>query len=502
MAWLTGGVYLAGTMPPATATAVPRSSNENTIISTEPATGAELWRGKIGDVDSTVERARRAWPAWAAEPLANRIELVRRFVNEVRKENDKFAELIARETGKPMWEARSEVEAVIAKVEISIRAYAERTGQRKLDSALQGSAEVRHKPHGVMVVLGPYNFPAHLPNGHIVPALIAGNAVIFKPSEKTPAVGEFLMKLFNRAGISAALAQMLVGGPEEGKALVAHPGVDGVLFTGSAQAGIAINRKLAANPGKIVALEMGGNNPIVLWDTPKISDAATLIVQSAFTTAGQRCTAARRLIIKASLYDQVVDEVKRQTGRIIIGAPFDEPSPFMGPVIDMAAADQLTESFLYLMSNGGKPLTHMRRPHDGLPFVTPGIIDTTNMAERPDVELFGPLLQVIKVDSFDEAIAEANNTRFGLSASLIGGNPQEYSRFWANIRAGIVNWNRPTNGASSAAPFGGIGLSGNHRPAAFYAADYCAYPVASSEMEQPRASVGVGFREDRRSEPR
>jgi succinylglutamic semialdehyde dehydrogenase len=225
-------------------------------------------------------------------------------------------------------------------------------------------------------------------------------------------------------------------------------------------------------------------------------------VQSAFTTAGQRCTAARRLIVKSSLYDHALDELKRLAGRIIIGAPFDEPSPFMGPVIDMHAADQLTESFLYLMSNGGKALTHMRRPREGLPFVSPGIIDTTAMKERPDVELFGPLLQVIRVDSFDEAIAEANNTRFGLSASLIGGSPQEYSRFWANIRAGIVNWNRPTNGASSAAPFGGVGLSGNHRPAAFYAADYCAYPVASSEMEQPRASVGVGFREDRRLEPR
>jgi succinylglutamic semialdehyde dehydrogenase len=174
----------------------------------------------------------------------------------------------------------------------------------------------------------------------------------------------------------------------------------------------------------------------------------------------------------------------------------------MGPVIDMHAADQLTESFLYLMSNGGKALSHMRRPREGLPFVSPGIIDTTAMKERPDVELFGPLLQVIKVDSFDQAIAEANNTRFGLSASLIGGSPAEYSRFWANIRAGIVNWNRPTNGASSAAPFGGVGLSGNHRPAAFYAADYCAYPVASTEMEQPRASVGAGFREDRRTEPR
>jgi len=476
--------------------------SENIIISTEPATGEELWRGNVGDVDATVDRARRAWPAWAAQPLATRIELARRFANEVRKEHDNFAALIARETGKPLWEARNEVESVVGKVEISVRSYAERTGQRKLDSALQGSAALRHKPHGVMAVLGPYNFPAHLPNGHIVPALIAGNAVVFKPSEKTPAVGEFLVKLFVRAGIAADVLQVLIGGPDEGKALVAHPGIDGVLFTGSAQVGIAINRKLAGEPGKIVALEMGGNNPIVLWDTPKIQDAATLIVQSAFATAGQRCTAARRLIVKASLYDQAIEEVKRLTARVIIGAPFDEPAPFMGPVIDMTAADQLTESFLYLMSNGGKALSHMRRPREGLPFVTPGIIDTTAMAERPDVELFGPLLQVVRVDSFDEAIAEANNTRFGLSASLIGGTPQDYSRFWANVRAGVINWNRPTNGASSAAPFGGIGLSGNHRPAAFYAADYCAYPVASTEMDQPRAGLGVGFREDRRTTTR
>jgi succinylglutamic semialdehyde dehydrogenase len=473
--------------------------SDSEIISFEPATGAELWRGQVGDVDEAVMRARKAWPQWAAQPLATRIELMRRFANEVRKEQDAFAELIARETGKPLWEARGEVESVVAKVEISVRAYAERTGQRKLDSALQGTAALRHKPHGVMVVLGPFNFPAHLPNGHIVPALIAGNAVLFKPSEKTPAVGEFLVKCFHKAGVSAAVIQLLVGGPEEGKALVGHEGIDGVLFTGSAQVGIAINRKLAANPGKIVALEMGGNNPLIVWDTPKITDAAVLIVQSAFTTAGQRCTAARRLIVKSNLYDQVIGEVKRLISRIIVGAPFDEPSPFMGPVIDMQAADQLTESFLYLLSNGGKALTHMKRPRDGLPFVTPGLIDTTAMAERPDIELFGPLLQVIRVDDFDQAIAEANNTRFGLAASLIGGSPQDYSRFWANIRAGIVNWNRPTSGASSAAPFGGVGLSGNHRPAAFYAADYCAYPVASTEMEQPRASVGVGFREDRRS---
>ncbi|MBC7160014.1 MAG: succinylglutamate-semialdehyde dehydrogenase [Porphyrobacter sp.] len=463
------------------------------IVSHDPATGAELWRAPIGDVDQTVARARAAWPLWAARPLANRIELVRRFATQVRREQDALATLIARETGKPLWEARTEVESVIAKVEISITAYAERTGQRRLDSAFQGTAAVRHKPHGVMAVLGPYNFPAHLPNGHIVPALIAGNAVILKPSEKTPATGEALVGCFHRAGIPADLVQLLVGGPEEGRALVAHPGIDGVLFTGSSRAGLAINRALAEDPGKIVALEMGGNNPIVLWDTPLIEDAAVLIVQSAFTSAGQRCTAARRLIVKASLYEEAVAAVRRLAERIIVGAPFDDPPPFMGPVIDSDAADALTEGFVDLLAKGGQAILPLGRPRGDLPFLSPALIDTTEVAQRPDVELFGPLLQIIRVEDFDQAIAEANATRFGLSAALIGGSPQDYSRFWANIRAGIVNWNRPTNGASSAAPFGGVGLSGNHRPAAFYAADYCAYPVASTEVQQPRASVGIGF---------
>ncbi|MCH7629331.1 MAG: succinylglutamate-semialdehyde dehydrogenase [Proteobacteria bacterium] len=466
------------------------------IISIEPATGAELWRGKVSDVDDIVSRARRAWPAWAAQPLSTRIELVRRFANEVRKEADKLATTIARETGKPMWESRAEVESVINKVEISVRAYADRTSQRRLDSALQGTAAIRHKPHGVMAVIGPYNFPAHLPNGHIVPALIAGNVVVFKPSEKAPATGELLAQCFHRAGISAAVVQVLIGGPRQGQELAVHDGIDGVLFTGSAHVGIAINRKLAGNPGKIVALEMGGNNPIVAWDTPKIEDAAALVAQSAFTSAGQRCTAARRLIVKSDMYDAVVGEVKRLADRMIVGGPFDDPPPFMGPVIDNRTADGLTESFVYLLSTGGRPIKHMVRLHDELPFLSPAIIDVTAIAEKPDVELFGPLLQVIRVDDFDQAIAEANATRFGLSASLIGGTPSDYSRFWANIRAGVVNWNRPTNGASSAAPFGGTGLSGNNRPSAYYAADYCAYPVASSEMEQPRAGIGVGLRND------
>ncbi len=469
--------------------------SDSEIISYEPATGEEFWRGRVSDIGDVVTRSRRAWPAWAAQPLSTRMELLRRFANEVRKEAEKLAECIARETGKPMWEARAEVEGVVARVEVSILAYAERTAQRKLDSAMQGTSALRHKPHGVVAVLGPFNMPAQVPAGHIVPALIAGNAIVFKPSEKAPATGEMLANCFHKAGIPAALVQVAIGGPEAGMALASHDGVDGVLFTGSAHAGIAINRKLAIRPDKIVALEMGGNNPIVVWDTPKITDAAVLVVQSAFSSAGQRCTAARRLIVKSSLYDAIVGEVKSLTDRIITGAPFDEPVPFMGPVIDNQVADGLTESFLYMLSHGGRAIKHLVRTRDDLPFVSPAIIDTTGMAERPDVELFGPILQVIRVDDLDQAIAEANNTRFGLCAAMIGGSPQEYNRFWANTRAGIVNWNRPTIGEPPSAPAGGVGLSGNHRPSGFYAADYCAYPVTSVEMEQPRAVIGAGFRE-------
>jgi succinylglutamic semialdehyde dehydrogenase len=466
-----------------------------TLTSTEPATGVLLWQGTSSDVEAEVARVHAAWPRWAAKPVAYRIETLRRFVNVVRANEDALADLIARETGKPLWDARTEVTAVMNKVDISVAAYSERTGQRRLEAALGARQSVRHKPHGVMAVLGPYNFPAHLPNGHIVPALLAGNGVLFKPSEHTPAVGEMLVRLFHEAGVPEDSLRLVLGGPDEGKALAAHPDVNGILFTGSAHTGISINQQFATNPGKILALEMGGNNPVIVWDTADLASAAVLVIQSAFLSSGQRCTAASRLIVKQELADALIAEVKKIADRLIVDHPHADPTPFMGPVIDNRAADQLTESFLYLMSHGGRPIKHMVRPVEDRPFLSPAIIDVTAMEERPDVELFGPLLQVIRVPDFAAAIAEANNSRYGLSASLIGGTPEQYNQFWANVRAGIVNWNRPTNGASSSAPFGGVGISGNHRPSAYYAADYCAYPVASAEIEQPRASIGVGLKD-------
>jgi succinylglutamic semialdehyde dehydrogenase len=466
-----------------------------TISSIEPATGAHLWTGEVGDVEAEVARARSAWAGWAARPLAVRIETLRRFANVVRGHKEKLADLIARETGKPLWETATEVDAVVGKVDISVSAYSERTSQRRLEGALGARVAVRHKPHGVLAVLGPYNFPAHLPNGHIVPALLAGNAVVFKPSEKTPAVGEMLVRLYHEAGVPEDVVRSVQGAVDVGKALAASPGIDGLLFTGSARAGLALHRQFADAPHKILALEMGGNNPLVVWDAKDIPAAAVIAVQSAFMSSGQRCTGARRLIVQEGQHEPLLAEIAKITARIIVDHPHATPAPFMGPVIDNQAADQLQEAFLDLMIKGGRAIRRLDRPVADKPFLTPAIIDVTDVADRPDAELFGPVLQVIRVPDFDAALAEANATRYGLAASLIGGSPELYDRFWANIRAGVINWNKPTNGAPSNAPFGGLGLSGNHRPSAFYAADYCAYPVTSSEAEAARASIGVGLKD-------
>jgi len=463
------------------------------IVSTEPASGAVLWRGMPGDPAAEVAAVCAGWTEWAARPLTYRVETLRRFANEVRARAEPFADLIARETGKPLWEARTEVESVIGKVDISISAHAERTPRRSMEGAMGARTAIRHKPHGVLAVLGPFNFPAHLPNGHIVPALLAGNGVVFKPSEKTPATGAMLVDLFHAAGVPKDTIRLLIGGPAEGQALAADRGISGLLFTGSARAGMALHRQFADAPHRILALELGGNNPLVVWDAVDIHAAAAIVVQSAFLSAGQRCTAARRLIVRDGAHEPLVETVGKLIDRVIVGTPHDDPAPFMGPVIDNATADHVQEAFLDLLLKGGRPIKQLARPDPAKPFLSPALIDVTNVAQRPDAEIFGPVLQMIRVPDFSAAIAEANNTRFGLAASLVGGSPEMYDQFWANVRAGVINWNRPTNGAPSNAPFGGVGLSGNHRPSAFYAADYCAYPVTSVEAGTLRATIGVGL---------
>ncbi len=464
------------------------------LVSFDPCTGDIVWEGHAGDVDAAVGAARDAAPGWARTSLDARIAVARGFQAVVKARAEDFARLIARETGKPLWETRTEVASVAAKVDISITAQAERAGQRSGDVGGVRQA-LRHKPHGVLAVLGPYNFPAHLPNGHIVPALLAGNTLVLKPSEQTPAVAAFMAECWNAAGLPRGVLNVVQGGGDTGKALAAHADIDGLLFTGSATTGAALARQFAETPHKILALEMGGNNPLIAWDIApdRLDAAAALIVQSGFLSAGQRCTCARRLIV-SDRDTSLIDRVTRLIDRIIIGAPFDDPQPFMGPVIDNRAADGLQAGFAALIGRGAEVLRPLARRNMDRPFLTPGLIDVTTVAQRPDAELFGPLLQVIRVADFDAALAEANATKFGLAAGLIGGDAALYDKFWSATRAGVVNWNRPTNGAASNAPFGGVGVSGNHRPSAYYAADYCAFPVASLEADAADGAIATGLR--------
>ncbi|WP_341904945.1 succinylglutamate-semialdehyde dehydrogenase [Sandarakinorhabdus limnophila] len=460
------------------------------LVSTDPCTGEAIWAGPVGGVAAAIARARAVASDWARTSLATRIAITRAFKAAVEAESDAFARLIARETGKPLWETRTEVASVAAKVEISITAQAERAGEKGSEAA--GVRQLlRHKPHGVLAVLGPYNFPAHLPNGHIVPALLAGNVIVFKPSEQTPAVADFMAGVWAKAGLPEGVLNLVHGGGDVGRELAGEE-IDGLLFTGSAHVGAALARQFADTPHRILALEMGGNNPLVAWDVTDIDAAAATVVQSAFLSAGQRCTNARRLIVGPGS-DALVEAVLALADRLIVGGPFDEPPPFMGPVISNTAADGLERGWVGIVAAGGRVLRPLVRARADLPFLSPAVIDMTGHAPSDD-ELFGPVLQIIRVPDWDAAIAAANATRFGLAAGLIGGDAARFDDFWARSRAGIVNWNRPTNGASSASPFGGIGASGNHRPSAYYAADYCAFPVATLSADALGGGITTGLK--------
>ncbi|WP_162864851.1 MULTISPECIES: succinylglutamate-semialdehyde dehydrogenase [Pseudomonas syringae group] len=455
-----------------------------TITSLNPVTQQVLWSGQgatAGQVDLAVQAARQAFPGWARRSLQERIDVLEAFAARLKHHADDLARCIGEETGKPLWESATEVTTMVNKVAISVQSYRERTGE-KSGPLGDATAVLRHKPHGVVAVFGPYNFPGHLPNGHIVPALLAGNTVLFKPSELTPKVAELTVKCWIEAGLPAGVLNLLQGDRETGIALAANPGIDGLFFTGSSRTGNALHQQFAGRPDKILALEMGGNNPLVVDEVQDVDAAVYTVIQSAFISAGQRCTCARRLLVPQGEWgDAFLARLVAVSETIEVGSFDQQPAPFMGSVISLDAALGLLDAQRILLAKGAVSLLEMRQPLAQSALLTPGIIDVTAVSERSDEELFGPLLQVIRYADFDAAIAEANDTHYGLAAGLLSDSEARYQQFWLESRAGIVNWNKQLTGAASSAPFGGVGASGNHRASAYYAADYCAYPVASLE---------------------
>jgi succinylglutamic semialdehyde dehydrogenase len=468
------------------------------FASRNPSTGATVWSGNAAsaeEVDRAVSAARRAFPAWSQTPLEARCEIVKRFAALVGEKKEMLAQAIGRETGKPLWEARTEAASMAAKVAISITAYGERTGEKRAPMA-DGVAVLRHRPHGVVAVFGPYNFPGHLPNGHIVPALIAGNAVVFKPSELAPDVARATVELWHEAGLPPGVLNLVQGERDTGIALANHKQIDGLFFTGSSDTGTLLHRQFGGRPEIVLALEMGGNNPLVVAPVEDIDAAVHHAIQSAFLSAGQRCTCARRILVPADSFgERFLARFVEVSSRITVGEYDADPQPFMGAVISARAAGKLMAAQAQLVERGARALLPMTQRDPALGFVTPAILDVTGVADLPDEEHFGPLAQIIRYAGFDDAIAQANNTAYGLSAGLLADDEALWQHFTREIRAGVVNWNRPTNGASSGAPFGGAGRSGNHRPSAYYAADYCAYPMASVESAQLQmpASVSPGL---------
>jgi succinylglutamic semialdehyde dehydrogenase len=458
------------------------------LESINPAYGTLLWQGAVAtpeEISFAYEAAYKASGSWSMCSFSERSDYVKAFAQHVEKNKELLARLISLETGKPLWESHTEVSAVIGKINLSIQSYQERTWPKESSTA-EAQAYLRYKPHGVIVVLGAFNFPAHLSNGHIVPALLAGNTVLYKPSEQTPAVAEFIMDCWHQSGIPAGVINCVQGDASCGSALLAH-NIQGVYFTGSYATGLRIHQQFSGRPEVILALEMGGNNPLVIDEVSDIDAAVYQTILSSFMTSGQRCTCARRVMIPDSSFgDEFINRLIRATQALKV-APFDStPEPFMGPVISYTQALKHVHSQKTLIESGGHALLAMNILAEYTGLLSPGIIDMTQATKTPDEEIFAPLIQVHRYTHFEQAIELANKTKYGLSAGLLSDNKAHYELFYQNIRAGLINWNRPTTGAASNLPFGGVGCSGNHRPSAYFAADYCAYPIAS--MEQPQLS--------------
>lgn len=479
------------------------------LTSTNPARPDEvLWAGTPSPdrLNEAVAAAEEAGPAWRALGIEKRAAVLQRFAQLAADAKDRAAALIRDETGKAHWDAAGEAGILGGKVGITLddSAWSGRRRVSSFDVAINETRSGRcwFRPHGVMAVLGPFNFPMHLPNGHIVPALLMGNTVVFKPSDKTPACGQLLAELFDQAlreeRAPKGVLNLVQGAADIAGNLVKHPGIDGILFTGSWPVGRKILEANLDRPGRIVALELGGNNPAIVMPDADLRQAAIEVVRGAFITTGQRCTCTRRLVVHKDIADRFVGAVVQAARKLVVGEP-TEDGVFMGPLITAGARDAVVAAQQSQAANGGEIVLASEALDRAGHYVTPGVTRVERFVAEDgsdagcDIETFGPLLRYVEVDSEDEALEQANATRYGLAASLFTKSASFIEKFQNEASAGCVNVNCATAGASSKLPFGGLGFSGNHRPAGAFSLDYCAYPTAGMTETGDAAQIPTGM---------
>jgi succinylglutamic semialdehyde dehydrogenase len=445
-------------------------------------------------VEDAVVAARAAFAGWARLSLDTRKQHILALRRAIEARKDALALAITREVGKPGWEAQSEVSAALNKIDITLGDGLALVAPREMAPGQRYA----FKPHGVAAVLGPFNFPLHLLHGHVVPLLVTGNTLVVKPSELAPATAQLYAECFEAAGFPAGVFNLVQGGPEHGALLAAHPDVDVVALTGSFAAGQAIRRATIEQPNKLLALELGGRNPALVLADTDLDRAVHDLLWGACVTAGQRCSGTAVALIERAIFPALRDRLVRQLDGVQVGDPLAD-GVFMGPLISAPARQR----YLASLSEAERLGIEALGPARSVPMVQQGAyvapslhwVHTPGGSAYEREELFGPDLALVEVDDLDQAIALANASPYGLSASVFTRDPARFEHAFAELRYGCVNWNAPTCGASSRLPFGGTRHSGNHRPAALFSTLYATYPVASLQgsLHLDPASTSPGF---------
>ena len=441
-------------------------------------------------VGVALENGTAAFKLWRRTSFEDRLAALRRVQESFRKYADPIAEALALEVGKPLWEAKTEVKGLIGKLDATLAEGMGLIEDRTIENILPNTTgQLRFRPLGVMAVLGPFNFPAHLPNGHITPALLTGNTVIFKPSEKTPLVGQWLARCFHEADLPKGVFQLLQGGRETSALLAAHSDVAGVLFTGSYGAGRAIKQATLDQPHKLLALEMGGKNSALVWEDANLDNALYEVLTGAYMTTGQRCSATSRVLVHRKLLDEFTVRLQKMVASIEVSHPME--GPFMGPLIDASSKDRFlkatevaseefdelvpgTELDLQWKGNYVSPALH---------FASKADLKVVQENEFLREEIFGPSLTIIPFDDLQIGIEMVNSTDYGLVASVFSASEEVFEDCWHSIDTGLLNYNKSTVGASGKLPFGGFKKSGNHWPTASFGTRYCTLPVSSMKVD-------------------
>jgi succinylglutamic semialdehyde dehydrogenase len=453
------------------------------------------------NIDKAVEAARNAYLPWARLSLDERKQRLLKLKQVFDSQKNEIAEAISRDTGKPKWETLTEAAALSSKIEITLNASLQLVAEEHIPNALPGvEGVIRFKPRGVMTVLGPFNFPMHLPNGHIVPALLMGNTVVFKPSEQTPFTGQLYAQCFEKAEFPAGVFNMVHGDGEAGRRLATHEAIDGILFTGSFEVGQKIKQETLTHYWKILALEMGGKNATVIWKDADLNKAVYETLTGAYMTTGQRCACTSRVMVHEDVADKFTDLFYESAKKLTIGHWSE--NVFMGPLINESAVEKYVRFQEIAKRENAESLMRgkvLDLKHRGY-YVTPSInlvakYDPNSIYQK--TEIFGPNVAIHRVKDFDQTLEIVNSTGFGLVAALFTKEKALYEKALLEMKVGLLNWNRTTNGASSRLPFGGMGKSGNDRASAHFAIQYCSVPIASledpTEFDPSKVLPGMNF---------